>query len=421
MRKRSITLIIICFIILNLFACSKAEIKDLYFRITWTDYSGRGVAIQEVVDVYNAQNKNYRIVLQGGDEDFDTLNNLITDDEHKTIYVLPYRFVKYFGNQEQLVNLSDEFSNQEELYYPDLWNLGKVNENVYGIPWVSHSIVLIYNKNILDSVGVIPEQINSLETLVDALKLVDENTDAYGIGLVGANHNDISWMVNQFIYGFGSSLVDESGTKVTINNNNSLDAIRFYKDVLGQYAQPTWLDDTGVEIMNYFRDQKLAFEFQGVWGITDIEKNGSLFETGIINLSNIGLSPEVGPLLLSIEPEMTQEDKEEAIRFINYMISIEAQEEIMKGEYSPEHDAYYPFRVPARNDLINSLVFIENPQYIPFTTGFENPSIDVPTAKWQTVKNNIYAPGLHAVMTNELSIEDFLKQVETEGNLILNQ
>lgn len=421
MRKRSITLIIICFIILNLFACSKAEIKDLYFRITWTDYSGRGVAIQEVVDVYNAQNKNYRIVLQGGDEDFDTLNNLITDDEHKTIYVLPYRFVKYFGNQEQLVNLSDEFSNQEELYYPDLWNLGKVNENVYGIPWVSHSIVLIYNKNILDSVGVIPEQINSLETLVDALKLVDENTDAYGIGLVGANHNDISWMVNQFIYGFGSSLVDESGTKVTINNNNSLDAIRFYKDVLGQYAQPTWLDDTGVEIMNYFRDQKLAFEFQGVWGITDIEKNGSLFETGIINLSNIGLSPEVGPLLLSLEPEMTQEDKEEAIRFINYMISIEAQEEIMKGEYSPEHDAYYPFRVPARNDLINSLVFIENPQYIPFTTGFENPSIDVPTAKWQTVKNNIYAPGLHAVMTNELSIEDFLKQVETEGNLILNQ
>ncbi|HET6785278.1 MAG TPA: extracellular solute-binding protein [Erysipelotrichaceae bacterium] len=379
------------------------------------------MAIQEVVDVYNAQNKNYRIVLQGGDEDFDTLNNLITDDEHKTIYVLPYRFVKYFGNQEQLVNLSDEFSNQEELYYPDLWNLGKVNENVYGIPWVSHSIVLIYNKNILDSVGVIPEQINSLETLVDALKLVDENTDAYGIGLVGANHNDISWMVNQFIYGFGSSLVDESGTKVTINNNNSLDAIRFYKDVLGQYAQPTWLDDTGVEIMNYFRDQKLAFEFQGVWGITDIEKNGSLFETGIINLSNIGLSPEVGPLLLSIEPEMTQEDKEEAIRFINYMISIEAQEEIMKGEYSPEHDAYYPFRVPARNDLINSLVFIENPQYIPFTTGFENPSIDVPTAKWQTVKNNIYAPGLHAVMTNELSIEDFLKQVETEGNLILNQ
>jgi len=421
MRKRSFIFIITCFIIVNLFACSKPEIKDLYFRITWTDYSGRGVAIQKVVDVYNAQNKNYRIVLQGGDEDFDTLDKLMTDDEHKMIYVLPYRFVRYFGSQEHLLNLSEDFSNQEELYYPDLWELGKVKDNVYGIPWVSHSIALIYNKNILDLAGVNPEQINSLDALVDALKLVDEKTDAYGIGLVGANHNDISWMVNQFIYGFGSSLVDDLGLNVTINNTNSIEAISFYKDVLGQYAQPTWLDDTGVEIMNYFREQKLAFEFQGVWGITDIEKNGSLFETGIINLSNIGLSPEVGPLLLSIEPEMTPEDKEEAIKFIEYMISVEAQEEIMKGEYSPEHDAYYPFRVPARNDLVNSLVFVENPQYIPFTTGFENPSIDVPTAKWQTVKNDIYAPGLHAVMTNELSIEEFLNQVEVEGNLILNQ
>lgn len=421
MRKRNFTLIITCFIIINLFACSKPEIRDLYFRITWTDYSGRGVAVQKVVDAYNAQNKNYKIILQGGDEDLDKLDKLMADDEHKTIYVLPYRFVKYFGNQERLLNVSEEFSNQKGLYSPDLWDLGKVNDNVYGIPWVSHTIALIYNKNILDSVGVNPEQINSLESLVDALKLVEENTDVHGIGLVGANHNDISWMVNQFIYGFGSSLVDETGTKVTINNSNSIEAITFYKDVLSQYAQPTWLDDTGVEIMNYFRDQKLAFEFQGVWGITDIEKNGSLFETGIINLSNIGLSPEVGPLLLSIEPEMSQEDKDEAIKFIEYMISVEVQEEIMKGEYSPEHDAYYPFRVPARNDLVNSLIFIENPQYIPFTTGFENPSIDVPTAKWQTVKNDIYAPGLHAVMTNELSIEDFLKQVETDGNLILNQ
>lgn len=421
MKKRSFFLFIICSVCLSLFACSKPVIKDLYFRITWADYSGRGVAIQQVVDIYNNQNEKYRIVLQSGDEDFDTINELILDDEHKTIYVLPYRFVKYFGSQDKLVDLSAEFVDEVELFYPDLWNLGIVDDKVYGIPWVSHSICLIYNKNILDLAGVNPEEINSLDTLVNALRLVEEKTDAFGIGLVGANHNDISWMVNQFIYGFGSSLVDETGMNVMINNSKSIEAISFYKDVLGQYAQPTWLEDTGVEIMNYFREQKLAFEFQGVWGITDIEKNGRLFETGIINLNSIGLSPEVGPLLLSIETEMTKEDEEEALKFIRYMISVDAQEEIMKGEYSPEHDAYYPFRVPARNDLINSLVFIENPQYIPFTIGFENPSIDVPTAKWQTIKNEIYAIGLHSVMTNSLSIEDFLKQVETEGNLILNQ
>lgn len=421
MGKRNHFKIISCLFCLFIFSCSKQEPITLNFRITWTDYSGRGVAIQKVIDTYNEQNTNAKIILEGGDEDFDTLNSLLNDDQSNTIYVLPYRYVSYFGSQEVLSNISAEFTNEEGFYYPELWNLGKSNNNQFGIPWVSHSICLIYNKDILDQAGVKIESIVSLETLVDALELVKTNTDAYGIGLVGKNHNDISWMVNQFIYGFGSRLIDNSKTKVLINNDQSKQALTFYKDTLGQYAQPTWLEDTGVEIMDYFRNEQLAFEFQGVWGVTDIEKNGDKFETGIINLSDIGLSPEVGPLFLSIEESMTEEYRTEAIKFIQYMISVQAQEEIMKGEYSPEHDQYYPFRVPARRDLTESLVFKENPQYIPFTTGFINPSIDVPSAEWQIIKNEIYAPGLHEVMKGELSIEDFLNRVEVEGDKILNQ
>jgi len=421
MGKRIILKMITSLLCLILFACSSQEPVELKFRITWTDYSGRGVAIQKVVDSYNETNKNVHIVLESGDEDFDALDRLLNDDQSNTIYVLPYRYVSYFGSKNKLSNISSDFVGVKDFYYPELWNLGKSNSELVGIPWLSHSICLIYNKKILNEAGVDVQSIVSLDTLVIALEKVKSNTDAYGIGLVGKNHNDVSWMVNQFIYGFGSRLIDDTKTKVIINNEQSKEALSFYKDVLGQYAQPTWLDDTGVEIMSYFRDEKLAFEFQGVWGVTDIEKNGKKFETGIINLSDIGLSPEVGPLFLSIGKEMLSEQRNEAIKFIHYMISTEAQEKIMKGEYSPEHDRYYPFRVPARRDLTESLVFKENPQYIPFTTGFINPSIDVPSAQWQIIKNEIYAPGLHDVMTGILSIEDFLNRVEVEGDKILNQ
>lgn len=421
MKNHKISTFIISFLCLFIFSCSSQEVTKLNFRITWKDYSGRGATIQKVVRNYNLLNKYVDINLQSGDEDLDTLSQLLNDDQSNVIYVLPYRYVGYFGKQDLLENIGDQFIKEESLFAPALWDLGKTNNSVYGIPWLSHSICLIYNKDILDKAGVNPESINSLETLVNALELIKKNTDAYGIGLVGKDHNDISWMVNQFIYGFGSKLVDETGKKVLINNEQSKQAITFYKDTLGQYAQPTWLNDTGVEIMNYFRDGKLAFEFQGVWGVTDIEKNGSKFELGIINLNDIGLSPEVGPMFLSIKANMKSKEKDEAIKFIRYMISESAQEEIMKGEYSPEHDKYYPFRVPARLDLAESLVFKENPQYIPFTTGFENPSIDVPNANWQIIKSEIYAPGLHEVMSNELSVDDFLRRIEVEGGLILNQ
>ena len=52
--------------------------------------------------------------------------------------------------------------------------------------------------------------------------------------------------------------------------------------------------------------------------------------------------------------------------------------------------------------------------------GSRIPSIDVPTALWQTVKTDYYAPGLHDVMTGSISVADFLKNIETEGNRILN-
>jgi multiple sugar transport system substrate-binding protein len=226
-------------------------------------------------------------------------------------------------------------------------------------------------------------------------------------------------MVNQFIYGFGSSLVSEDGQTVSINNQNSKEALEFYRDVLGDHAQSTWLDDTSAEVVNYFREQQVAFEILGIWGVTDIRKNGSPFEVGIISLSDIGLCSEVGPMMAAIPAAMSDDTKQAAYSFIRYLISMEAQSKIMNGEYSPEHDTYYPFRTPIRLDMANSQIFQSNPEYLSFLEGFKNPSVDVPVPAWQTIKDELYAPGLHQVMSGEISIDDFLNNIETDGNEIL--
>lgn len=399
-----------------------SEKKQLSFRITWTAYSGRGEAIQKIVDLYNKKNHNrFEIVLHGGDEDGKAIEGLLAEKTSETIYALPYRYVKYFGDKGNLQDFSASFQKEEKLFYPELWNLGKINGGIYGVPWVGHSICLIYNQDLLRKAGVDGNSIKSLDSLVKAFEAVEEKTNGKGIGLVGANHNDISWMVNQFVYGYGSNLVDASGTKVVINNEKGKAAIAYYKEVLGKHAQPSWVNDTGVEVLEHFRKQKIAFEFQGVWGVADNEKNGNPFPVGIINLEDIGLCSEVGPMMLSIPSSMGNEKKEEAIKFIKFMISKEAQEKILDGEYSPEHDTYYPFRVPVRKDLANSLVFEKHPKYLPFLKGFKRPSIDVPVPKWQIIKDEFYAPGLHQVMNEEISIDEFLKRIEVEGNKILTK
>lgn len=391
----------------------------LSFRITWKDYSGRGEAIQKIVDLYNTEySSGVTVQMENGNEDLDEIESLLTGDS-ETVYVLPYRYVKYFSDKGYLTNLTSAFEGEEELFYPAIWDLGTVDGATYGIPWLGHSMCLLYNKTLLDKAGVNPDSIDSQEALLQAIASVEEKTDAQGIGLVGADSNDLSWMVNQFIYGFGSDLVSADGKTVAINNDNSADAIDFYKNVLGAHAQPTWVDDTGVEVMTYFRDQQIAFEIQGIWGVTDIMKNGSPFEVGIIPMKSIGLSSEVGPMMLAVPEGMSDEMKEEAFDFIRFMISTEAQEKIMNGEYSPEHDTYYPFRTPIRKDMADSQIFESYPEFRYFVEGFENPSIDVPVPAWQIIKDELYQPGLHKVMTGELSIDDFLKGIETDGNAIL--
>ncbi len=423
---------LIALILVLLFAAGCAEHKSadtlnpavqrtsLTFRITWKTYSGRGEAIQKIVNTYNAASKDrFEIKLEDGNEDFNTVQNMLQGDSPVDIYLLPYRFVQYFGDAGSLMDLTKEFEKEKEYFYPQLWGLAAVDGKTYGIPCLGHSMCLIYNKDILKKAGVDPQNIKSVYDLAAACEKIEANTGVRGIGLVGANHNDVSWMINQFIYGFGSTLVDKDNKRVTVNNEKAEAAIEFYKNTLGRHTQKTWVNDTGVEVMDYFRKQQVAFEFQGLWGVTDIWKNGNPFKVGVIAPEDIGLYSEVGPMMLALPAGLSEDKKEAAIKFIDYLISKEAQETIMDGEYSPEHDAYYPFRTPVRKDLASSLVFQKYPEFVPFLAGFERPSIDVPVPRWQKIKDQYYAPGLHQVMAGRLTTNAFLKNIETEGNKIL--
>lgn len=391
----------------------------LGLRITWKGYSGRGEAIARITETYNQENPGWDVVLEDGDEDIEAIENLLKNSP-RTVFVLPYRFVRYFAMKGALADLTGHFADAGVLFFPQVWELGTYKSAVYGVPWIGHSMGLIYNKALLNKAGVDPASIVSLDALVEAMEKVEAATDAYGIGLVGAEGNDISWMVNQFVYGFGASLVSEDGKRVTANSVEARDAIVFYRDVLGPHAQPTWLEDTGNEVMERFLNQGVAFEIQGIWGVTDVKKNGSPFEVGVISLKDIGLCAEIGPMMLAVSSAMDAKTKEEAFRLMRYLISTDAQEQIMKGEYSPEHDMYYPFRTPIRMDMADGAIFHSRPEYMAFMKGFENPSIDVPVPKWQEVKEKIYEPGLSRVMRGELSVEEFLRTLEEEGNKLLN-
>ncbi|MDA3845978.1 MAG: extracellular solute-binding protein [Vallitaleaceae bacterium] len=393
--------------------CHKNDVIELHFRITWEEHSGRGEAVQLLVDAYNDVHDDVHVTLIGGDEDREAYT-VALDEDYVDIYVMPYRYIQDLQLSIDLFPLTDAFENEKQYYYDSIIQLAMEKDDLLGIPWIGHSMALIYNKNLVTRASVDPEGWASMDDLLDGCMAVEEKTHAAGIGLVGAKHHDLTWMVSQFIYSFGGSLVtvdsDTGQESISINSEQSIEALEFYINKLGIYAQEGWQEDTGVEVMEAFGTSRVAFEIQGPWGISDIWKRGNPFEVGVIPLSQLNMYSEVGPLMLSISKDSPYKD--EAIDFIRYMIEIENLDKIMEGEYIPKYDAYYPFRVPVRKDMENSDFFKQYPEFYAFIEGFEMPSINTPSEEWAEIQDSTYPYYIHQAIIRNMIIEDALKEIE---------
>lgn len=397
---------------ISIFGCQSKDKTEIVFRITWEAESGRGETIHEIVDLYNEQSDEYQVQMISGDEDkaniLETLKNDSVD-----VFMMPYRYIKDNEVASELGTfIYSEESEALDKFYPSVIEMSKNQGELKGIPWIGHSMSLIYNVDLCEEAGVEPKQWTNIDDLVQGGLAITEATDAKGLGLIGADNHDSTWMVNQFIYSFGGELVEldenQNFVQVTINSEESVEALDFYKNKLGSLAQNGWEDDTGADVIESFGNEEIAFEIQGPWGITDVWKNGNTFEVGAIPLSQIGMYSEVGPIMLAMDKEVVEE---EGIQdFISYLNTEEALNVLLTGEYEPKFQAYFPFRVPIMSD--DSMDFYElYPEFISFTKGFEKPSINTPCPEWASDYEEKYQGILHDIFVENITIEQGLMGV----------
>lgn len=416
---------IVCLLVaISLWGCGRQEIKDegvaprekLVFRITWKAYSGRGEAIQKIVAGFNESQDAYQVEVVSGNEDLEAIRTDLSEAS-VDIFMLPYRYVQVLGHQGDLHHINREAVIGSGLISQDILALGEIDHITYGVPWLSHAMALVYNQDLIKQGGIDVDGIVDRQSFELALKTIEEKTDARGIGLVGADHNDLSWMVNQFIYGSGGCLIE--GGKVGLRSSESKAGLQYYRDVLSKYAQDTWLNDTGQEVMTAFRQGEIAFEIQSLWGVTDIWQHNNPFEVGVMALDKIQAHAEVGPMMLAYRAGLDADKAAVVSDFIGYMLSKEAQLQILQGAYSPEKNEYYPFRLPVRKDIIESDAFEAYEIFDCFIKAHDQASIDVPSPRWMHVKDALYSPNLHKVMAGEMTIESFFDLMEDQGNKIL--
>ncbi len=418
MNKKTIIILIAGLIVLGLVGFITlsetlfAPKKEIKFRITWEQHSSRGVAIDKIIQRYNESQKKVHVTLVGGNENVEDYKSLLTEDEID-VYMVPYRYVRDPRISKELLEITELYMEHEGQYYDTIKDLSKSEDGIVSVPWIGHSMALIYNKDIMAQAGINPEDFTSLNDLADACKIIYDKTGKKGLGLIGAESHDLTWMISQFIYTYGGCLVncDIRGdqTEVTINSKQAEQAIDFYINTLGEYAQEDWQEHAGSEVVEAFRNEEIAFEIQGPWGITDIWKNRSGFDVGAISLSQFEMYSEVGPLMLSISKD--SQNIESSKDFIKYLMEKSTLEAVMEGEYDEKYEAYYPYRVPLRKDMEDSDFFERYPDFLVFIEGYKMPSINTPTSTWAAEYKHLYAYYIHKAITGEMSIKKALESI----------
>jgi multiple sugar transport system substrate-binding protein len=441
MKKLSIMLAALMMLVLALTGCSsneesngEAEVKEdenvaIRMQIAWDTDSGRGEAIQKIVDEFEKKHENIDVELVASSQNNQKLLTQVLSGEAPEVLQVPYREVKNLGAEGAFVDLTEDFKGESENFYDELIQLGSVDSKLYGFPWLGHTIQLVYNKTMFDEAGIEGPPTTWDELYKTAKKLTkdtdgDGKIDQYGIGLVGKQHHDITWLVNMFVNQAGADLVTEDGDgyKVALNSPEGKEALAFYKKLVDETAPADTANKDGGGVMADFRNEVVAMEFQGPWGITDIWKNGNPFEVAaaLAPEGPGGAASDLGPYMLAIPDGIDVQKEAAAKELIKYLGSKEAQEMVMLGEKG-EDGEYYPFRVPMRKDLAESDYFKEHPEFLVFIEGLKHPSISSPIDSWVRVEEEIYQSELNNLVTGKKSVDEVLQTIEEKGNEIIQK
>jgi arabinogalactan oligomer/maltooligosaccharide transport system substrate-binding protein len=201
----------------------------------------------------------------------------------------------------------------------------KFNGKAYGVPQVTDSLALMYNKKLLQQAGVsaAPKTWDEMKTAAAAIQSKTGKTGVY--------LNPAGYYLLPFIYGEGGDLIDPAAKKITVNSPEAVAGVEKAQELLKSpgFAKPP-ATDAYTAMMNEFKAGNVGMIIQGPWEINNV-KGAATFG----GIDNLGIAPvpagskkagaPVGGHDYVVWSGMPQEKAAGAIAFIKFMASADSQ------------------------------------------------------------------------------------------------
>lgn len=213
---------------------------------------------------------------------------------------------------------------EQDDFLPTPMSSNVFDGKTYGVPQVTDTLALMYNKKLFEEAGI-----DAAPTTWDEVS--DAAAKLKKVGADGIYINSGGYFTLPFIYGEGGDLVDTEAQEIVVNSPEAVAGIQEAQDLVksGAAVKPVANDPYGT-MMTLFKEGKVGMIINGPWEVANIDGDPNFG-----GFDNLGVAPvpagsaqsgaPVGGHNYVIYEGMDEAKAEAAIAFVNFMSSAESQ------------------------------------------------------------------------------------------------
>ncbi|MDT0570123.1 extracellular solute-binding protein [Streptomyces sp. DSM 3412] len=238
----------------------------------------------------------------------------------------------------------------QDKFQPSLIKQAQYDGKTYGVPFVTDTLALVYNKELFEKAGI-TEAPKSWDDLKKAAATIKEKT-----GVDGYWGSTQAYYAQSFLYGEGTDTVDVAAKKITVASAEAKKAYGTWLDLFdgkGLHKADTTAD-AYAHIQDAFVNGKVASIVQGPWEITNFYKGSAFKDKANLGIATVpaGSTGKAGAPTgghnLSVYAGSDKAHQEASLKFVNFMTSAKSQETIaLKNSTLPTRDDAYTAEVKA--------------------------------------------------------------------------
>ena len=325
----------------------------------------------------------------------------------------------YLSTFDSYINGANGLSKAEIAdFFPAMWNSGKLADGKrYMMPFNKSNVVLYYNKDMLQAVGIAHPPTTWQEFADDCVKLT--KTDDKGNQTQwGASHTPSVDLWYGLVYAYGGRVLTDTYDNVLFGNSNAAKAAtQLFADL---YAKKYMHYTTAYGDQSDLGIGKAGMTFGSVAGRTYYEQAvGGKFQLGEAPLpaGPAGAAAALygtNVVMFGNAPKYTQRQKDAAWAYIKWFTSPHTQ------AVWAAQTGYMPARQSSLNDSVLVAAYAANPDKKAGLAQLSASVLEPPTAAWNDSRTKI-STGLQNIYLGKISVADGLKKMAADVEAIVHK